>query len=396
MLILSGLAAAGCQRPPASVVKAQPPVVIFTTSSVENVADYEEFTGRVTAYRIVDVRARVTGHLKKVLFKDGDDVNEGTPLFDLDPALYQAELERSKAAVKQAIAKVDRLARDDKRAKDLLPRSAISVEEADRIAGELAEARAGVEVAEALRALAQQNVDYTHIKAPIKGRIGKRSIDEGNLVKADDTLLATIVSIDKVYADFDVDDRTELKLVKSGQMASARAGKTQVRVGLPDEDGFSKTGTLTFIDNKLNPGTGTIGMRAEVDNADRMIEPGLFLRVRIPLGEPMPSILVPETAIGTDQGLKFVFVLKPDDTVEYRRVDVGMQIEKKRAKGGPEQYRVVAPAKGIENSGVREKERVIVEGLQRVRAGTKVTPKAREAAPDIASPSQPATPAGSQ
>jgi RND family efflux transporter MFP subunit len=383
------------------VVQVKPPEVIYATPAVENVADYEEFTGRVTAYRIVDVRARVTGHLKRVLFKDGDVVRAGTPLFDLDPALYMAELERAKAAVKQAIAKADRLARDEKRVRDL-PRSAVSQEEVDRVAGELAEARAGVEVAEAQKALAQQNVDYTHIAAPISGHIGKRAIDEGNLVKADDTLLATIVAIDKVYADFDVDDRTQIKLVRSGRLNTIRKGETQVRIGLPDEDGFSRTGTVTFIDNKLNPGTGTIGMRAEVQNPDGLIEPGLFLRIRIPLGDPKPSILVPETAIGTDQGLKYVFVIGPDDAVQYRRVKVGQQVERKRAKGDPIQFRVVEPVEKIEGSGVREGERVIVEGLQRVRAGSKVTPKPQppSAQPPAVSgsptPQPPTTPAGSQ
>ena len=376
LLILSGVM--GCTRPPATILQGKPPEVIFDLPATESLADYEEFTGRITAYRIVDVRARVTGHLNNVLFKDGDEVRVGTPLFDIDPLLFQAELERAKAAVKQAEAKANRLARDDKRAKELLPRNAISLEEADRIAGELAEAKAAVEVAEALKKQAQQNIDYTHILSPIKGRIGKRAIDEGNLVKADDTLLATIVSIDKVYADFDVDDRTQLKLVKSGELVSAREGNTKVRIGLPDEEGFSKLGTLIFDDNKLNSSTGTIGMRAEIDNADRLMQPGLFVRVRIPLGKPKPSILVPETAIGTDQGLKFVFVIDAEDKAVNRPVKVVMQVSRKRIKGGPEQFCVVEPVPEKPNSGVREGDRVIVDGLQRVRAGAKVTPKPRD------------------
>ena len=381
VVVLGCLLMAGCTRPATPVVVVKPPEVIFDRPALESVADYEEFTGRITAYKSVDVKARVTGYLEAPLrFKDGDEVDQGAPLFDIDPLPYQAELERAKAAVKQAQAKVNRLTRDDTRAKELLPRNAISQEEADRIAGELAEAVAGVGVADAQEKLAQQNLNYTHIKSPIKGRIGKRSIDPGNLVKADETLLATIVHIDTVYADFDVDDRTMLRMTRlsnSGEIASTRGGKTRVRIGLPDEEGFSKDGLLTFEDNKLNSGTGTKAMRAEVVNADRLIEPGLFVRVRVPIGEPKPSILVPEVAIGTDQGLKYLFVLDADDKVEYRRVIVGMQIERMRVGGGAEQFRVVEAVPEMKNSGVLATDRLIFEGLQRVRAGAKVTPKPR-------------------
>ena len=194
-------------------------------------------------------------------------------------------------------------------------------------------------------------------------------IDPGNLVKADETLLTTIVADDPMYADFDIDDRTVLRvrrLIETGAVKSARDVKTPVRVGLPDEQGFSMDGAITFIDNQLNPGTGTIRLRAEMENPTHLLSPGMFIRVRVPIGTAKLEILVPEIAIGTDQGLKYVFVVNDNDEVESRPVELGLQ---------QENLRVVRPVAGKPKSGVRETDRVIVKGLQRVREKAKVSPK---------------------
>jgi len=367
--LLALVAALGCVRPPAKVVDTAPPQAIVELPVVRDVTEYEDFTGRTVASKSVDIKSRVTGHLINLHFEDGKDVKAGDKLFDIDPKTYRAEHERAMAAVVQAETRVARLERDFKRVEDLKMKNSISPEEYDRVLGDRAEAIAAVEVAKRQEAAAKNFVDYTHIAAPISGRIGKRMIDPGNLVKADETLLTTIVASDPMYADFDIDDRTVLRirrLIEAGSVQSARDVKTPVRVGLPDEEGFSMDGTITFVDNQLNPGTGTIRLRAEMANPKYLLSPGMFIRVRVPIGKPKREILVPEIAIGTDQGLKFVFVVNADDTVEQHRVELGLP------QGS---LRVVRAVEGDPKSGVTETDRVIVKGLQRVRDKAKVTPK---------------------
>ena len=369
-LPIVGLAALlGCIRPAAPVVQTPPAQVIVAMPVSRDVTEYEDFTGRTVASKSVDIKSRVTGHLLALHFKDGTDIKEGAPLFDIDPKTYRAEYERAEATVVQAEVKVTRLERDFKRVEDLKLTKSISPEEYDRVIGDRAEAIAAWEVAKRQAVAAKNFVEYTHIAAPINGRIGRRMIDPGNLVKADETLLTTIVANDPMYADFDIDDRTVLRvrrLMETGAVKSARDVKTPVRVGLPDEEGFSMDGAITFIDNQLNPGTGTIRLRAEMKNPANLLSPGMFIRVRVPIGTAKREILVPEIAIGTDQGLKYVFVVNDNDEVESRRVELGLP---------QESLRVVRPVPGEPKSGVRETDRVIVKGLQRVREKAKVSPK---------------------
>ncbi len=363
------LLSSGCIRPAAPVVQTPPAQVIVALPVVKDVTDYEDFTGRTVASKSVDIKSRVTGHLIALHFKDGADVKEGSPLFDIDPKTYKAEYDRAQAAVIQAETKVTRLERDFKRVDDLKMKNSVSPEEYDRVVGDRAEAIAAVDVAKRQATAAKNFVDYTEIKSPIAGRIGKRMIDPGNLVKADETLLTTIVASDPMYADFDIDDRTVLRvrrLIEIGAVTSARDAKTPVRVGLPDEEGFSTDGVITFVDNQLNPGTGTIRLRAEMKNPAGLLSPGMFIRVRVPIGTAKREILVPEVAIGTDQGLKYVYVVNDNDEVESRRVELGLP---------QENLRVVRPVAGEAKSGVKETDRVIVKGLQRVREKAKVAPK---------------------
>ena len=371
-------ALAGCARPVPPVVTAKPPEVTVALPIVRNVTDYEDFTGRTVASQTVPIKARVTGHLVKIHFADGAEVKEGEPLFDIDPLTYTAEHEKAKAAVVQAEAKITRLEREFKRTQDLLLTKAISPEEVDRITADLAEARATVKLAVRQVEAAKNYVDYAHVKAPISGRIGKRSIDRGTLVKADETLLTTIVSTDELYADFDIDDRTIMRLnelLAKGEIKSSQAGATAVKIGLPNRDDFSRDGTIIFRDNQVNPGTGTILIRAKMANADKLLDPGLFVRVRLNVGAEKRSLLVPEVAIGTDLGLKFVYVVNDRDEVESRRVRLGLL---------QDNLRVVVPLPDEPNSGVRETDRVIVKGIQRVREKTKVTPSFEK--PPAASP----------
>ena len=311
-------------------------------------------------------------------------------------ALRQAEagLLQSKAALRQADAVATEAAKEDKLNKsatagvsrlDLVKsEGAVKVAEAALTGSEasVTVAASAVTVARKQLASAQNYVDYTRIKAPFAGRIGRRLVDAGNRVKQDDTVLARLVRLDPMDVDFDIDDRTLLRLydlMMAGKTSAAAAAggwrhldgsrqqiQEKVEIGRPDRDDFTLKGLVTFVDNQLNTGTSTIQVRAEVANPTGELKPGLFVRVRIPIGEPKMAVLVPEEAIGTDQQLKFVYVVNESDEVEYRKVRLGQQVDA---------LRVVEPVPGDAKSGVRPTDRVIVAGVQRARVGAKVTVK---------------------
>ncbi len=385
--------AAGCSRPAPPVAPTKLPDVIVEAPTVQTITDFEDFTGRTEAVAAADIRARVSGYITRVLFQDGTDVPEGAPLFQIDPVLYQAEVARTKAALEQAKANRDQAAADlDRATRDYdrvgRPGTGVSREEIDRATADrnkatatLAGSAAAIGVAEAQRRTAEQNLAWTHITAPFAGRISKRAYDPGNLVQQDVTVLTSIVRLDPIYAYFDVDDRTLLRirrLVREGYIPSARERETPVQVGLPDEDGFSYTGVVDFVDNSLDPGTGTLRVRAVVPNTKLLLSPKQFVRVRLPIGTPRQAVLVPEEALGTDQGQKFVYVVvdgkteqgEPVQQVTYRQVKPGQQFGRLR----------------VVEDGVKAGERVVVSGLQRVRTGAVVTTKtqATEAKPAAA------------
>ena len=354
----TGSGSAGGPPPPkAAEVQVSTPVV-------KTVTDFEDFTGHVEAMRGIDVRARVSGYLDKVLFKEGMEVEEGTPLFEIDRRTYQADYDRAGANLTQAKAHLTRLEADYQRAASLIGTKAISQADFDQAAGDRDEAAAAVKVAEAALHTSRLNLDFTTVTAfpPIAGRISRQMIDPGNLVKADDTVLTTVVSFDPIYAYFDVDERTMLRiqrLVRAGKVKSAQQAEVKIRLELADEQGYPHEGTINFIDNRMDEPTGTLRLRGVFPNPNRVLSPGLFARVRIPIGDPHPAILVSERALGSDQGQKFLFVLNKDDEVAYRRVQIG-KLE--------EGLRVI-------ESGLQMGERVVLSGLQRVKSGDKVAPK---------------------
>jgi RND family efflux transporter MFP subunit len=355
----------GCQKAPPPLQKAKDPEVIIARPTKQDVTDHEDFTGHVEALETVDLRAQVTGYLKAVHFKDGTDIQKDALLFEIDPTVYAAELERAKAAVVQAEARFDRLTRDYNRVIRVQDKGTVTQEEIDRIAGDRAEARAAIGVAVAGRALAEQNLAFTKIRAPFSGRIGKRMIDPNNLVKANDTVLASLVTLDPIYVAFDIDERTIWRLrrlVREGKIVSARTNPTEVKIGVADEDGYSMSGIISVIDNRVAAGTGTLRVWATVENSKTMLSSGMFVRIRLPVGKPKPALLVPEEALGSDQGQRYAFVLNENDEVVYRAVKLGPQVERMR----------------VIESGVGPDDRVIVSGLQRVRPGVKVSPKFAE------------------
>jgi RND family efflux transporter MFP subunit len=354
---------AGCNRAQSQNAGAPPPPEVIVGMPVTRlVTDFNDFPGRTEAVKGIDVRARVQGYLDKVLFKEGADVKEGDALFIIDPRTYKADYDRAAANLALAKAHLTRTEADFRRAKELLPMKAIAKSDFDLAQGDRDEAAATVEVAEAALHTSKLNLDFTTVTAPIGGRISRQNIDPGNLVLADNTILTTIVSLDPIYAYFDVDERTVLKfreLVREGKVKTARDSVAPVFLGLSNEEGFPHEGVINFVDNKLDVMTGTLRIRGVFRNPDGTLSPGMFARIRTLIGTPHEAILVSERALGSDQGEKFVYVLNKKNAVEYRRVQVGALQDGLRE--------VV--------SGVDKGERIVLDGLQRIKPGITVTPK---------------------
>lgn len=339
-----------------------PEVDVALPVTRDDIVDYEDFPGRVEAVNSIDIKARVTGYLDKVHFKEGADVRQGDLLFEIDPRLYDADLARAEANLGQAEAHAKRLEADYRRAVGLLTKSALGREDYDKVAGDHAEAVAMVGVARASRDTAKLNVSFTKMTAPIAGRISRRFIDPGNLVKADDTALASIVSLDPIYVYFDVDERTTLRLqrlIREKKIQWSIDHGLPLKVGLADDEGFPKEGRINFADNRVDPDTGTWRLRGTFANPDHCLAPGLFVRVRFDIGKPYRATLVAEQALGTNQGQKYVYVVNDAGMVDEGHVTVG---------------RLQKGLRVIEN-GLKPNEKIVVSGLQRVRQGVQVQPK---------------------
>lgn len=363
------LAGAGCQKAPATPPAAPKPAEVVISHPVkETVTEFEEVTGRTWASNTIEIRSRVSGYLTKVYFKDGDEIKAEDPLFVIDQRPFQAELDKAIAAVKQAEAHLERLVRQEARMKQLLPTKAITMDEYEAITFELSEAQANLASAKASEEIASLNLGYTKVSSRISGVIGRRLTDEGNLVKADETPLATVVSIDPMYAYFDLDERTALRmrrLIQEGTVDSPQKVDLPCTVAVADDPDFALKGAINFIDNQLDGSTGTLRGRAYIENKLGLLSPGLFVRLRVPIGKPREAVLVREEALGSDQGQRFVYVVEKEknaktgvmeDVVKYRRVKIGMLIEGKR----------------VIEEGLSPEDQVIVTGLQRVRPGAAV------------------------
>lgn len=365
----------GCNKaqapagPPQNAGPPKPPEVYYEQPTIGQVTDYEDFTGRTVGTRTIDIRARVTGYLEKISFKEqeGQDVEKGTVLFEIDPRPYQAEVARAQANLLQAEAHLRRVELDYRRASKLVESNTVTREQFDLAAGERAEGQAAVEIAKANLNSAKLNLSFTKVSAPISGHVSRTMVDAGNVVRADDTILTTIVAIDPVYVYFEVDERTLLRLrriTETGKSGSEPGVK--VLMGLADEVGYPHVGTLNFLDNRLDPNTGTLQVRGIFKNPNHMLSPGLFVRVRLPIGEPYRALMISEESLGTDQGQKFVYVVDDQNKAQYRRVQVGKLQDGRR----------------VVLDGVSEGERIVVSGLQRVRPGAVVEPKAVAAKPN--------------
>jgi RND family efflux transporter MFP subunit len=330
------------------------PLVKVSKPVHKSVEEYEDFTGVTQAKQMVEVRARASGYLAKAYFKEGALVQKDEVLFDIDPRTYQADLARMEANVVQSEAHLARLKLDYRRVQELFDRGGSSREELDRMSGDLLEAEAAVRSAKAGRDLTKLNLGFCKVTAPFGGRISRRLLDPGNMVKADETPLTTLVSIDPIYVYFDIDDANMLRLRRLVQEKKIKAlwePNMPVQLGLADETDFPHAGIVDFVDNQVDAGTGTLRMRGVFPNLDGTLAPGLFVRIHLPIGTRHEALLVAEEALGRDQGQKYVLRVNPKNQVDYCPVTVGRQYGRLREL----------------TEGLSAKDRIIVSGLQRVR-----------------------------
>ena len=351
---------AACSPPAPSAPP--PPAVTAAPAIGRTVNEWDEFTGRIEAVGYVEVRPRVSGFIEKVAFTEGKEVRQGDVLFVIDQREYKDALDRAQADLTRAKTQAELAHSVADHAKSLISENAISREEYDARVSSTAQADAAIQGAEAAVRTAKLNLDWTLVRAPISGRISRAEVTAGNVVQGGaptPTLLTTIVSLDPVYVYFEGDEQAYLRynqLARDGSRPSSRVAKNPVRMGLANETGFPHTGFVDFVDNQLNPSTGTIRARAVFSNKDRYFTPGLFARIQLLGSGKFDAVLVQDGAIGTDQDRKFVYVLKPDSTVEYRGVELGRIVDGLR----------------IIRKGIAPGDEVVINGLQRIRPGMKV------------------------
>lgn len=335
-----------------------PPAATVDVASVvtQTITDWQEYSGRLEAIDHVDVRPQVSGKLIAVHFKDGSLVNKGDLLFTIDPRPFEAELNRAKAQLASAEAQVTYSSANLGRNQRLIQSNAIAHQELDQAENEARSANANLQAAKAAVETARLNLEYTRITAPVSGRISRAEVTVGNVVSAGNgaQVLTSLVSVSRLYASFDVDEQTYLKYI-SNQRNSAQV---PVYLGLANESGFSREGYISSIDNNLNTTSGTIRVRATFDNPKGVMLPGLYARIRLGGGQPRAAILISPTAIGIDQDKRFVVVVDAKNQTAYREVKLGAQQDGLQ----------------IINSGLQVGDRIVVNGLQRIRPGDPVSP----------------------
>jgi membrane fusion protein, multidrug efflux system len=364
-LILPGLTLSACgDKPPQPAAAAAPPVTVAQPTK-RTVTDWDEFTGRFDAVEEVQVRARVGGFVTNVEFRDGAIVNTGDLLYIIDSRPFEAVAEQADGQLSDARAKAELAKRELDRGLTLVTTSAVSESVVDQRRQALQAAKAAEMQAEGALKAAQLNIEFSHVASPMAGRVSRHLVSVGNLVQGSDsgggTLLTSIVALDPIYIYFDMDEATYLKynrLFFEGKRPSSRENPNPVQVALTGETKPSHDGKMDFLDNRLDVSTGTLRGRAVVPNKDFSILPGQFGRVRLLGSAPYEALLLPDTAIATDQSRKIVFVVKDDDTVEAKPVVLGPLDDGLR----------------VIREGLKPEDRVIVDGLQRARVGAKVSP----------------------
>lgn len=360
LALVAILQLSACGQAPQSA--AQHPAAKVSVAAVlqQPINEWDEFTGRLEAPESVEVRPRVSGYIDRVAFDEGSLVKKGQLLFQVDPRPFEVEVKRLHAQLQQARASQTRAVSEAQRGERLRQSNAISAELADARASAAAEAQAAVAGIQAELDNAKLNLSFTRVTAPIDGRVSRAEITEGNLVNAGQSKLTSLVSTDKVYAYFDADERVFLKYVELARKAGVQPrDASPVYLGLSSEDGNPHLGQLDFLDNQVNPQTGTIRGRAVFDNSNGQFTPGLYARLKLVGSSTYDASLIQDAAVGTDLGKKFVLVLGQDNSVQYRAIELGPKLEGLR----------------IVRSGLAKGEQIVVNGLQRAMPGATVEPQ---------------------
>jgi multidrug efflux system membrane fusion protein len=359
------LSIGGCGKPGGSAQSAPPPQVSVAQVLEKRVKDWDEFTGRLQAVETVEIRPRVSGYIDKVAFTEGSQVKRGDLLFVIDPRPYQAEYDRAAADVKRYRTALDLARIELARVQRLKDSGAVSEEELDERKSTVAQAEANVAGAQAALEAASLNLNFTRVTSPITGRVSRAEITRGNLVTGGSnggTLLSSVVSMDPMYLYFDADEQSYLryaKMARSGVGPDSNDSRNAVQMGLANEDGFPHAGALDFVDNQLNPQTGTIRARAVLQNKGGQFTPGLFARVQLLVSGEYSAILIEDRAVNTDQNQKYVLLLGANNQIEYRKVKLGRVVEGLR----------------IVREGLKPGDVIVVNGAQRAHPGVTVTPQ---------------------
>ncbi|MGF6701034.1 multidrug efflux system membrane fusion protein [Paraburkholderia sp. MM5496-R1] len=356
VVVLAGLGTFGAIRVDASSPAAPTivPEVDVATVVQKTITDWQSYSGRLEAVQKVDVRSQVPGTIVSVNFKDGALVKQGDTLFVIDPRPYAAEVDRAQAQLAAAQARTGYTQSDWERAQRLIVDNAIAKRDYDEKQNAAREASANLKAAQAALETARINLGYTKIVAPVSGRVSRAEITVGNVVSAgaSSVPLTTLVSVSPIYASFDADEQTYLQYLSRAKDGS----KVPVELGLADESGYSRSGTIESVDNRLDTSSGTIRVRARFDNADGALIPGLYARLKVGGSAPHPALLIDDAAVGTDQDKKFVLVVDQGNHVVYRGITTGSM------QGN---LRVV-------KDGLKPGDRIVVNGVQRVRPGDTV------------------------
>ena len=377
-------AAAGCRKPPAPAADTGPVLVTVAHPLVDTVTLFTDLTGTIEAKESVELRPRVSGYITEVKFKEGEEVKKDQPLFVIDPTIYKAQVKQAEGQVKNYLAQLDKAKADVTRAKEAFDKGAGSKSELDVAVASQGVAAAQLFTAKANREQADQNLTWTTVTAPIAGRVDRAYQTPGNLVTGTTvngggtgTVLTTIVSVDPMYAYFDVDEQTVLyyrRMIHEGKLKSVQQGAMiDARLRLLGETGYPHAGTLDFISNRLNPATGSLTIRGTFPNPDRFLIPGLYAEAQIPASKPFEAILIPQEAVNYELTERVVYVVGPGDRIEARAVRLGPT-----HRG----LQVVEEGLGKDaagrTTGLTRTDRVVIHGMQRVEAGMHVEPQPGE------------------
>jgi membrane fusion protein, multidrug efflux system len=352
----------GCVRTQPKIAAPEIPATPISQPEKGEVIDSVEFTGRTDAVEAVDIRARVTGYLENMPFKEGSEVKKGQVLFEIDPRPYKAQYDQAQSQVELYKSSYKLAQITYKRDLELARKEAVTPQQLDQDRAAVDEADARVRAYVASLEIYQLNLDFTKVKSPIDGKISRSYLTKGNLVNQDQTLLTTVVSLDPMFVFFDMDEQTLLRIrraINEGSIKAPDEGTLALDIGLPGEEGYPHTGVVDFLNNQVNPNTGSISVRSRVanpqpENGVRLLSPGMFVRVRLPIGQRYQAMLVIDRAIVSDQGLKKVYIVDAENKVQERRVKTGALQENG--------LRVILPG-----SELKADDWVVVGGLQQVR-----------------------------